>query len=107
MTPILKTFAVSLYAGYAAARQCKIFNIPVDITSRQGVFQEVPVESNLEVGAFATRFNQISFNYSAELLTGYQTLQKSIEISAQYCKPDAGGNGIVQILTHGIGFDKT
>jgi|SRR5690242_137624 len=107
MAPILKALGASLFMGYAAARQCQTLSIPVDITSRQGIFRKVPVEGNLDVGAFATRYNQISFNYTAELLTGFQTLQKSIEISAQYCKPDAGGNGIAQILTHGIGFDKT
>lgn len=107
MAPIFIALAASLFTGYTAARQCQTLSIPVDITSRQGIFKEVPVEGNLDVGAFATRYNQFSFNYSAELFTGFQTLQKSIEISAQYCKPDNGSNGVVQVLTHGIGFDKT
>ncbi|KAH6620522.1 Alpha/Beta hydrolase protein [Boeremia exigua] len=107
MAPSLITLAVSLFAGCAAAKQCQLLSIPVDISSRQGVFKEVPVEGNLDVGAFATRFTQYQFNYSAELFTGFQTLRKSIKISAQYCTPDAGSNGIVQVLSHGIGFDKT
>ena len=65
------------------------------------------METNLEVGAFATRFNQYGYNYSAELLTGYQTLQKSYEISASYCTPESGSKGTIQLLSHGIGFDKT
>lgn len=103
----MKALAVSLFAGYAAAKQCQTLSIPVDISSRQGTFKEVPVESNLDVGAFATRFIEYQYNYTAELLTGYQTLEKSISISAQYCTPDNGSNGIIQVLSHGIGFDKT
>lgn len=103
----MKTFVASLLTGYVAAKQCQTISIPVDISSRQGLFNKVPVESNLDVSAFATRFNEFQFNYTASLLTGYQTLQKSIEISAQYCTPDGGSNGIVQLLSHGIGFDKT
>ncbi|KAL1593615.1 hypothetical protein SLS59_009129 [Nothophoma quercina] len=107
MAPTMKALAASLFAGYAAAKQCQTLSIPVDISSRQGVFKEVPVESNLDVSAFATRFNEFQYNYTAALLTGYQTLQKSIQISAQYCTPDGGSNGVVQVLSHGIGFDKT
>ncbi|KAF2621295.1 alpha/beta-hydrolase [Macroventuria anomochaeta] len=107
MAPTLKALATSLFAGYAAARQCQTLSIPVDISSRQGVFKKVPVETNLDASAFATRFNEFQYNYTAELFTGFQTLQKSIKISAQYCTPDGGSNGIVQVLSHGIGFDKT
>jgi hypothetical protein len=67
----------------------------------------VPVEGNLDVGAFAARFNQFQKNYTAELLEGYQTLEGTYNISAQYCVPDNGSSGTIQVLTHGIGFDKT
>jgi hypothetical protein len=106
MAPLRAIFAV-LLAGSAAARQCSDFLIPVDISSRQGQFKEVPVEGNLDVGAFATRFVEYQGNYTATLLEGYQTLQGSYHISAQYCRPDNGSSGTIQVLTHGIGFDKT
>lgn len=96
-----------ILAGFAAARQCCHFSIPIDISSRQGQFKEVPVETNIEVGGFATRFNEYQANYTATLLQDYQTLQRHYSISAQYCKPDSGSSGKVQLLTHGIGFDKT
>ncbi len=94
-------------ASLATARQCSMLDIPVDISSRQGVFQKVPVETNLDVGAFATRLNQYQKNYTATLLQGYQTLTGSYKISAQYCQPDSYNSGMIQLLTHGIGFDKT
>lgn len=107
MATALRILTASLLSGYVTAKQCQTLSIPVDISSRQGVFTEVPVENNLDVSGFATRFNQFQYNYSAALFTGFQTLQKSIAISAQYCTPDGGSNGIAQILSHGIGFDKT
>jgi hypothetical protein len=106
MAPIA-AFTPFLLAGLAAARQCSNFIIPVDISSRQGQFKEVPVEGNLDTGAFATRFNEYQTNYTATLLQGYQTLKGSYKISAQYCKPDKGSSGKIQLLSHGIGFDKT
>jgi hypothetical protein len=103
----LKVLSPLIFAGFAAARQCCTLSIPVDISSRQGQFREVAVESNLDTGAFATKFNRFQANYTAELLEGYQTLQGSYNISAQYCKPDNGNSDTIQLLTHGIGFDKT
>ena len=102
----LTTLSPLLLASVVAARQCSVFQIPIDISSRQGLFKAVPVENNLDVGGFATRFNEYQKNYTATLLEGYQTLQGSYEISAQYCCPDSGSSGTIQLLTHGIGFDK-
>lgn len=94
-------------AGVTTARQCSNFSIPVTIASRQGQFKQIPAESNFDIGAFALRFSEFGKNYSATLLDGYQTWNASVQISAQYCRPDNGSNGAIQLLSHGIGFDKT
>jgi hypothetical protein len=107
MAPVKALLPLAL-AGIATARQCSNFIIQTPITSRQGQFKEIPVEGNLDIGAFVYRFNEFGKNYSAELLEGYQTLQGTYNISAQYCKPDgANHSNTIQLLTHGIGFDKT
>jgi hypothetical protein len=106
MAPV-KAFLPLLFAGIAAARKCTTFLVPVDITSRQGHFKKLPVESNLDTNAFATRFTEYQGNLTATLLDGYQTLRGSYNISAQYCCADSGSRGKIQLLTHGIGFDKT
>ncbi|RYN31444.1 hypothetical protein AA0113_g3394 [Alternaria arborescens] len=106
MAPVKAVLPLAL-AGFAAARQCSTFMIETSISSRQGQFKEVPVEGNLEVGAFVARFNQFGKNYTAELLEDYQTLEGTYNISAQYCKPDSGNGKTIQLLSHGIGFDKT
>lgn len=103
----LKALSPLVLAAFAAARECSNFLIPVEISSRQGLFKDVPLETNLEVGAFATRFVEYQKNYTAALLEGYQTLKGSYNISAQYCRPATGNSSTIQLLTHGIGFDKT
>jgi hypothetical protein len=106
MAPVKALLPLAL-ASIATARQCSNFIIQTTITSRQGQFKEVPVEGNLDVGAFVARFNEFGKNYTVKLLEGYQTLQGTYNISAQYCKPDSGNSSTIQVLTHGIGFDKT
>lgn len=106
MAPI-KTLLPLALVSLATARKCSNVVIETPIVSRQGRFREVPIESNVDVIGFATRFAQFQSNYSAELLEGYQTLEKTFNISAQYCEPDSGSSGTIQVLTHGVGFDKT
>jgi hypothetical protein len=97
-----------LLAGFAAAKTCTNLTIPVDISSRQGLFKKFPIEGNIDAGAFATAYNQQGRNYSQTLLQDFQTLKGSYEISAEFCHPDGGiASSIVQVLSHGIGFDKT
>jgi len=103
----LKALSPLLLAGFAAARQCCYLDIPIDISSRLGKFKGIPIESNLDAGNFATQFVKFQKNYTADLLEGYQTVSKHYSISAQYCHPDGGSKGKIQLLSHGIGFDKT
>ncbi|EUC38798.1 hypothetical protein COCCADRAFT_81899 [Bipolaris zeicola 26-R-13] len=103
----IKALLLLALVGLATARNCTNIIIETPIVSRQGKFREVPLESNVDVGEFATRLAKFQSNYSAELLEGYQTLKKTFNISTQYCEPDGGSSDTIQLLIHGIGFDKT
>ena len=46
-------------------------------------------------------------NYTASVLEGYQTVSGNYSIAATYCHPDSGPSNVVQVLTHGIGFDRS
>lgn len=105
---VVSTFFALVLAGFAAAKTCTNFTIPVDISSRQGVFKTVPLDVNLDATTFVQEFTNIGQNYTAVLLQDYQTLKGSYKISAKFCHPDGGIKGsVIQLLTHGIGFDKT
>ena len=61
---------------------------------------------------FSMNTTRQGINGTQEALSGYATISGKYKISTQYCMPnassDAGGSGFaLQILTHGIGFDKT
>jgi hypothetical protein len=100
--------SILLLAASAAAKSCLNVTIPVDISSRQGVFKKFPIENNLDVTKFSQEATKNGQNYTDVLLEGYQTLQGSYKISAQYCYPEGDAkSSVVQLLTHGVGFDKT
>ena len=106
----LTTALATLLSGLAAAKKCMNATVPVDVYARTGVFGNIEVpQTNPEATAFIQALAQQGRNYTAVGLTGYATTAKTYDISAQFCTPDnpQGSNPTVQVLTHGIGFDKT
>lgn len=105
----LSVLALTFVAGGALARQCINFTVPVQISARNGVFNIPTLQSNLDATTFSQNITNIRGNFSQESLLGYTTVTGSYSISAKFCKPDneQGMNPTVQVLTHGIGFDKT
>lgn len=92
-----------------AAKVCTNVTVPVSISARQGVFDVPTLQSNFDATTFALNFTKQGSNFTDIALTGYQTVTGNYNISAKYCKPDNDecSNPTVQILTHGIGFDKS
>lgn len=83
--------------------------IPVSISARQGVFDVSALKHNLDATTFNQNLTSIRGNFTETALAGYADVTGNYFISAQYCRPDnpKDANGVVQLLTHGIGFDKT
>lgn len=104
----LAAFTTFLLAGLTTARLCSNLTIPVSISARQGKYRNVAAETNLQTGAFAHAYTTQGRNYSDVLLEGFQTVTGKYSISAQFCSPGHPSNTTtVQLLSHGIGFDKT
>lgn len=83
--------------------------IPVSISARNGVFNIPTLHGNADATTFAQNLTSIRGNFTEEALLDYATVSGNYEISAKFCKPDTenGTNPTVQVLTHGLGFDKT
>ena len=96
-----------LLAAGAHARKCQNITIPVSISARNGVFNVQPAQSDIEVTNFILDGTQQGHNGSAEALSGYATVSGSYNLAATYCTPDSGPGKAVQLLTHGIGFDRS
>ncbi|OCT52015.1 hypothetical protein CLCR_08711 [Cladophialophora carrionii] len=90
-----------------SARKCQNITIPIQISARNGAFDVAVPQSGLEVTDFALDFARQGFNYSQSVLHDYTTVTGSYQISATHCSPDNGPSSVLQILTHGIGFDKS
>ncbi|EMC96311.1 hypothetical protein BAUCODRAFT_470284 [Baudoinia panamericana UAMH 10762] len=99
--------AVAAIASLAEARQCANFTVPVQLSARNGVFNQTTPVTNIDVTNFFLNLTQQGGNYSAATLTGYRTVSGTYNIEATYCRPDNGSANTVQVLTHGIGFDRT
>lgn len=83
--------------------------IPVTISARQGVFDMPPLQNNLDATTFSQNITKVGINYTDTALVGYTTINGDVHISAEFCQPDtvADKKSVVQMLIHGIGFDKT
>ena len=97
-------------ATISDAKICMNATVPVSISSRQAVFGNLEVpHTPVEVTAIGQAAAVQGANGTAQALTDYHTVSGTYNISTQFCVPStmSGNNPTVQVLTHGIGFDKT
>ncbi|KAF6821385.1 hypothetical protein CPLU01_12519 [Colletotrichum plurivorum] len=95
------------FAATAAARTCKDLTIEVSISARNGVFNYPVPKTTVDVTNFAINLAQQGHNLTADYLQDYATVGGTYELAATYCQPNSGAGNILQILTHGIGFDRS
>ncbi len=93
--------------GFAAARQCENITVSVSVSGRNAVYNVPVPETDIDVTDFIVNLAQQGANYSLATLTDYATISGTYELAATYCAPDAGDGKTLQILTHGIGFDRS
>lgn len=106
MVKVLAAAAIAALTSVAVAARCQNLTIPISVSARDGVFNQTNPTNAIEATNFALRMSRQGHNYTAESLTGYATVSGDYNISATYCEPDAGSGKILQVLTHGIGFDR-
>ena len=110
MSPLTTLAAGLLTLGLASARQCTKLVVLADLTARNGVFNLSTPMTDIEVTNFILNSVQNGHNGTAEALTGYDSVSGNYSLSATFCQPDdmSGENAkTVQLLTHGIGFDRS
>lgn len=64
-------------------------------------------KNNIDVTNIILTGTQQGHNATAEALKGYADVSGTYHIAATYCEPDSGTPTTIQILTHGIGFDRS
>lgn len=98
---------LALNLSIAVARNCRNITIQVSIESRNAEFSLSPAQCDSEVADFLLSAAQQGHNITTSVLTGYKTVKGQYDIAATYCTPDGGPGKAIQLLTHGIGFDRS
>ncbi|KAK7427216.1 hypothetical protein QQZ08_006329 [Neonectria magnoliae] len=99
------TTFLSLLAA-CSARKCKDITVPVSLTAENAVFDvEVPL-TKIEVTNLFINLAQQGRNYPDLIQTGTKEVSGDYHLAATYCEPDYGPGRGLQILTHGVGFDR-
>ena len=94
---------------FVVARNCQNLTVDVSVTARNAVFDNIETpETDLEVTAFVLGATQQGVNGTEKALSGYATVSGRYNISAEYCQPENSPEDYtLQVLTHGVGYDKT
>ncbi|KAM0708336.1 hypothetical protein Q7P35_004987 [Cladosporium inversicolor] len=105
------TAAAAAFIGSASAMHCTNITVPVDLTARNGEYNYEAPQNNIEVTNFILDNTQQGANYSQAILKDYKTVKGHYKLAGTYCVPGDGHSDkkpkTLQILTHGIGFDRS
>ncbi|KAJ3006140.1 hypothetical protein HKX48_000284 [Thoreauomyces humboldtii] len=106
---IFRALAILTLAGAAlAVKTCQNQTVSVTIAAVNALFDTSLVpHSDIEVTGFIQRWTRHGSNLTNDGLTGYANVSGAYNISTQYCKDSSANPETVQILTHGIGFDRS
>ncbi|OAQ89493.1 catalytic protein [Purpureocillium lilacinum] len=94
-------------AAVVAAKNCRNINVPVSISARNGEFDVQAPATEIEVTNFFLNLARQNYNYTEAVLKGYKTVQGDYTLATTYCEPKDGPGDTIQILTHGVGFDRS
>ncbi|KKK12610.1 hypothetical protein AOCH_002275 [Aspergillus ochraceoroseus] len=99
-----------LLTGAVAARVCENRTIDITVSAQNAVFNNLTTpKTNEEATGFAVDASTQGFNATDQALTGYASITGPYKLSTQYCSPNGRTSGpapVLQILTHGFGYDK-
>ncbi|KAF2482664.1 hypothetical protein BDY17DRAFT_251478 [Neohortaea acidophila] len=98
----------ALFVNHCVSQpSCTNLTIPVTASARNGRFPEsLNPQTEVEVTNFVLELTRQGTNFTQASLEGYATVSGTFNITATYCQPAAGAPDVIQVLTHGIGFDR-
>ncbi|KAI1386512.1 Alpha/Beta hydrolase protein [Hypoxylon trugodes] len=105
----LHTILIAGFAAVASARNCKNLTIPLTISSVNTKFTLKAPSTNIDVTNFVLDLVQAGANYTNEIVADppSATVTGNYTIGATYCEPDSGPGSTLQVLTHGVAFDRS
>ncbi|KAM0224794.1 hypothetical protein ACHAQD_001589 [Fusarium lateritium] len=104
---MIKTLALFALVAAASARKCTNITVPVSLTSENAVFDLKTPLTKIDVASFSVNLARQDPPFPMQVQKGLKNITGNYELAATYCEPDAGPGEELQILTHGIGFDRS
>ncbi|KAK8049570.1 hypothetical protein PG994_011300 [Apiospora phragmitis] len=77
------------------------------MSTHRYMFELQATATNIEATNFILNLAQPGRNLTEAVLNEYVTISGNYSIAATYCEPDCGPGKAVQVLTHGIAFDRS
>jgi hypothetical protein len=100
-------FATALATPTKITKQCVDLEIPVDVSATNYHFNFPKVNNNIDTADWVWNVTTWDMSNITERITGTINIDDTFTISAQLCVPVGGSKkDILQIATHGVGFDK-
>lgn len=107
MVKLTLAAVAALAFGTVAAKKCHDFKIPVSISANNTEFNITPMNSEVMVTNMFLRMVAPGSTYAASITGGMKEVHGDYSLAATYCQPDSGPGKTLQILTHGVGFDRS
>ncbi|KAL5336626.1 Alpha/Beta hydrolase protein [Aspergillus crustosus] len=90
-------------------RQCTTFDLEIPVTAENSIYDIPRVDNNIDAVDFIWDLQRWTAPSIADRIRGVERVQDTFTINAQLCVPkDSVSDGkVLQIATHGFGFEKT
>jgi hypothetical protein len=103
--------AASIKKGKASPttdpRSCVQLEVPVSVDTTTTKWLQPRVDSNIDAVDWVTYMTKWSSPSLADRMLGEITVKQTFKINGQLCVPPKGAKSdILQLATHGVGFDK-
>lgn len=94
-------------SGFSFSKECIQLDIPLRINAKNHRYAYPRVDSNIDAVDWVWNLTTWSHGTPADHITGVIPINDTFTISTQLCVPPQGAKSdILQLATHGIGFDK-
>ncbi|OBR16359.1 Ctr copper transporter family protein [Colletotrichum higginsianum IMI 349063] len=104
---MVNLISLALPLAFATITVARNLTVDVSITSKNGVYNISAPETNVDVTNIMIGLSTQSNDFSADYFVGYANVSGTYQLALTYCEPDSGPGRVLQILTHGVGFDRS
>lgn len=96
-----------LLASTVTAFQCTQFMAPIPVKATSYELAFPPFLDHYQSVAFSNALTARNASAAPPLISGSNNFTGVFNISAEYCTPSNGNSRGIQVLSHGLGFDKS